>query len=184
MLGGEPTPEQDFDAVIAKMIALAARDGVEDLHADDAFSNRQAPALNRRIRGRIYELLLATHQRDVTKPHDPFTKYLDDLADGYKGGHIVAALQGAVGSAVDDFATAETIDRDTAAKLRAAATKAAVEAWRTVNRLSLGRSKDEEKDQFAVNWWLRSIPDYWEEPEVRPEFQKLLDGARAQRQQR
>jgi hypothetical protein len=49
----EPTPdretpsEQDGDAIFAKMIALAARNGVEDLHANGAFSDQQAPAPNR-----------------------------------------------------------------------------------------------------------------------------------------
>jgi len=165
----------DLDAVIAKMIALAARNGVEDLHAASAFSDQQAPALNRRIRGRIYELLLANRLRDVSRSNDPFSKYVDDLAEGHKGGHTVAALQGAVSRAVDDFAAAEAIDQDTASKLRKAATKAAAEAWRTLTRVSVNRSKDEEKDQFAVSWWLRSIPDYWEEPEVSPEFEMLLD---------
>lgn len=47
----------EFDALAAKVIALAARNGVEDLHADGAFSDKQAPALNRRIRSRIYEVL-------------------------------------------------------------------------------------------------------------------------------
>jgi hypothetical protein len=169
--------DTDFDAVIAKVIALATRNGIEDLHANGAFSDRQAPALNRRIRGRIYELLIANRLRDASRNDDPFSQYIDHLAEGHKGGHIVAALQGAISRAVDDFATADAIERDTAAKLCTAATKAAVEAWKTINRLSLHRSKDEKKDQFAVGWWLSSIPDYWEEPEVSSEFQKLLDDA-------
>ncbi len=174
-LAREQGPHIDYDAVIAKVIALAARNAVEDLHAAGAFSDQQAPALNRRIRGRIYELLLANRLRDVSRSNDPFSNYVDDLAKGHKGGHTVAALQGAVARAVDDFAAAETIDQDTTTKLRNAAIKGAIEAWRTVGRLSLGRSKDEEKDQSAVEFWIRSIPDYWEEPRVSPEFEKLLD---------
>lgn len=162
----------DFEVATAKVIALAARNGVEDLHAAGAFSDRQAPALNRRIRGRIYELLLAR-----SRDGDPLTKYADDLAQGHKGGHTIAALQGAVARAVDAFIAAEGIDPATGDKLRKAAIKGAVEAYKTVVRLSLGRSKDERRDSFAVEFWLRSIPSYWEEPEVRPEFQKLLDGS-------
>lgn len=172
--------DADMDAVIAKVIALAARNGVEDLHASGAFSDQQAPALNRRIRGRIYELLIANRLRDSSRHNDPFSQYVDSLAQGHKGGHTIAALQGAISLAVDDFATAESISADTAAKLREAATTSAVEAWRTLNRLSLGRSKDQEKDQFAVEWLLRSIPDYWEEPEVSPEFQAMLDHSKTQ----
>ena len=177
----EPTPdsgalpEREFEVILAKMIALAARNGVEDLHANGAFSDRQAPALNRRIRGRVYELLIATHRRDYGRDGDPFGQYIDDLAYGHGGGQVTAALQGAVGQAVDDFAAAETIDSTTATKLRKAAIKGAVEAYKTINSVSLGRSKNEEQDRVAVEWWLRSIPCYWEEPEVSPEFQKLLD---------
>jgi hypothetical protein len=76
---------------------------------------------------------------------------------------------------VDDFAAIEAIDPTTATKLRKAAIKGAVEAYKTVNSVSLGRSKNEERDRFAVEWWLRSVPSYWEDPEVSPEFQKLLD---------
>lgn len=181
----KPTPdteapsEPDFEIPLAKLIALVARNGVEDLHAAGAFSDQQAPALNRRIRGRVYELLVATHRRDYRWDDDPLGEYIADLAQGYRGGETVAALQGAVARAVDDFAAAEAIDATTATKLRKAAIKGAVEAYKTVTRLSLGRSKDEERDRFAVDWWLRSVPDYWEAPEVSPEFQKLLDSARS-----
>jgi len=65
--------EQDTDAVIAKMIAVAARNGVEDLHADGAFSDQQAPLLNQRIRSRIYELLVASRRSDPRRTDDPFT---------------------------------------------------------------------------------------------------------------
>jgi hypothetical protein len=177
-------PEHDFDVVLAKMVALAARNAVEDLHAGGAFSDQQAPALNWRIRGRVYELLIATHRRDYSRDDDPFGRYVDDLARGHKGGQVTAALHGAVGQAVDDFAAAEAIDPATAATLQRAAIKGAVEAYKTVNRLSLGRSKNEARDHFAVEWWLRSIPSYWEEPEVSPEFQELLDRAQAQPRER
>jgi hypothetical protein len=168
-------PEHDFDVILAKMIALAARNGVEDLHANGAFSDRQAPALNRRIRGRVCEVLVATHRRDYGRDDDPFGKYIDDLAQGHRGGQVTAALHGAVAQAVDDFAAAEAIGPITAAKLRKAAIKGAVEAYKTVNSVSLGRSKNEKRDRVAVEFWLRSIPSYWEDPEVSPEFQKLLD---------
>jgi hypothetical protein len=173
----EPQAGYDYEVILAKMLALAARNGVEDLHSGDAFSDRQAPALNRRIRGRIYELLIAMHRRDYDRDDDRFGKYIDNLARGHRGGQMTAALQGAVGQAVDDFAAVEAIDPTTAMKLRKVAIKSAVEAYKTVTRLSLGRTKDEERDHFAVEWWLRSVPKYWEEPEVSPEFQKLLDAS-------
>jgi hypothetical protein len=177
--GAAAPSEPAFEIPLAKLIALVARNGVKDLHVAGAFSDQQAPGLNRRIRGRVYELLLASHRRNYRWDDDPLGKYIADLAQGYRGGETVAALQGAVARAVDDFAAAEAIDATTATKLRKAAIKGAVEAYKTVTRLSLGRSKDEERDRFAVDWWLRSVPDYWEKPEVSPEFQKLLDSARS-----
>lgn len=161
--------------MIAKIVAIGARNGVEDLHAAGAFSDPQAPAFNRRIRNRAYETLLAVHHSHATTDADWFTKYVDQLADGHSGGRTAVALRGAIERAVDDFADAEAIDQATARKLRRAAVKGAVDAYTTLSRLSLGRSKDQEKDQRAVEFWLRSIPSYWEEPEVSPEFQTMLD---------
>jgi hypothetical protein len=172
---GQASNDTNYDAVLAKVIALSARNGVEDLHAAGAFSDQQAPSLNRRLRGRVYELLIATRRRDPSRRRDPFTAYVDNLARGYTGSHATAALQGAIARAVDGFAAAEAIEPDTARQLREAATKAALTAYKTMNRLSRGRSKDEERDRSAAEFWLMSIPDYWEEPTLRPEFQKLLD---------
>jgi hypothetical protein len=164
----------DQDATLAKMIALAARDGVEDLHADGAFSDQQAPSLNRRLRSQVYELLIATRLRDPGRRHDPFAEYAHDLARGHKGGLATAALQGAIARAVDDFAAAEAVDSDTARKLREAAVKAASVAYKTVDRLNCSKSKDEQ-DRRAVEYWLMRIPSYWEEPVVSPEFQEMLN---------
>lgn len=61
----------DFDVVIATMIALAARNGVEDLHAAGAFSDEQAQALNRRIRGRIYEFQAMLDRNEQRGPQRP-----------------------------------------------------------------------------------------------------------------
>jgi hypothetical protein len=165
--------DTDNDAVLAKVIALAARNGVEDLHAAGAFSDRQTPSLNRRLRGRAYELLIATRHRDSSRRHDPFTAYVDDLAHGCMGSHATAALQGAVARAVDEFAAAEATDPDTARQLREAAIKGALVAYKTVGRVSRVRPKDEH-DQQAVQFWLMSIPEDWEEPVLSPEFQEML----------
>src|ERR1700691_1320689 len=110
-------PQHDFEVILAQMISLAARNGVEDLHANGAFSDLQAPALNSRLRGRVYELLIATRHRNSSRRRDPFTAYADDLAPGYTGSHAAAALQGAIARAVDEFTAAETIEPDTARQL-------------------------------------------------------------------
>lgn len=164
--------EPDNEAVLAKVIALAARNGVEELHAVGAFSDQQAPSLNRRLRGRVYELLVATRHRDSARSRDLFTAYVDDLAHGHAGSHISAALQGAVARAVDEFAAAETINPDIARQLREAAIKGALVAYKTVGRVSRGKPK--ERDEQAVQFWLMSIPKYWEEPVLSPEFKAML----------
>jgi hypothetical protein len=166
-----------LDDIDAKVIALAARNGVEDLHTTDAFSDRQAPSLNRRLRGQVYELLIATRHRDSSRRRDPFTVYVDDLAHGYAGSHITAAIQGAIARAVDEFAAAEAIDPDATRQLQQAAIKGALVAYKTVGRVSRGRPKDEH-DQQAVQFWLMSSPEDWEEPVLSPEFQRLLDSNR------
>lgn len=79
--------DADTNVVIAKLIALAARNGVEDLHAKGAFSDRQAPALNRLLRGWIYEFFLATSRSEVA-----FVRFVDELAEGQRGGRSVVAL--------------------------------------------------------------------------------------------
>jgi hypothetical protein len=164
-----------MDATIAKMIAVAARNGVEGLHAAGVFSDRQAPTLNRLLRGHIYEWLLATRRERAGRLDDPFTRYLAELAGDRKRDRAASALRGAIQRAVDEFAAAEGLSEAAARKLSRAAAKAAVDAFKTSTRLALGRSKDKERDQFAVNWWLQSIPDYWEVPEVSRAFQALLD---------
>ncbi len=162
----------DQDAVFAKMIALAARNGVEDLHANGAFSNRQAPALNRRIRGRVYEVLIAIQRGDLGRDDNPFTAYLSSLAGDYDDELAHAALQGAVARAVQEFATAEAIDQDVARKLQEAAVNEALFAFEMLLRLHRG----EVEPQRQIAYWLQMVPSYWEDPEVSPEFQTVLDG--------
>lgn len=167
----EMPSEQDADAIFAKMIAVAARNGVEDLHTDGAFSDQQAPALNRRVRGRIYEVLIAVRRGDLSRDDDLFTDYLWKLAGDHQRDLARAAVQGAVAKAVDEFAGVETIDSDIARQLRQAAIKEALFAFETL--LQLHRGDPEARKDVA--YWLWLVPDYWEEPVVSPEFQTVLD---------
>jgi hypothetical protein len=166
--------EQDADAIFAKMIALAARNGVEDLHTDGAFSDQQAPALNRRVRGRIYEVLIAVRRGDLSRDDDLFTDYLWKLAGDRPGDVARAAVQGAIAKAVDEFAEVEAINSDVASQLRQAAIKEALFAFEALLKLHRG-DPEARKD---VAYWLWLVPDYWEEPAVSPEFQAVLDSAR------
>lgn len=157
--GTADAADVDQDAVFAKMIALAVRNSVEDLHANGAFSDRQAPGLNRRIRGRVYEVLIAIHRGDLGRDDDPFTIYLSSLAGDYDDEIAHAALQGAVARAVQEFATAEAIDQYVARELQEVAVNEALIAFKTLLRLHLG----EAKPQRQIAYWLQTVPSYWEE---------------------
>jgi hypothetical protein len=166
LVSEDPSP----DAIIAMVIALAARNSVEDLHTSGAFADAQAPALNRRLRGRICEVLIALRRSHDSPDCD---RFIDNIAIG-NGGRGVRAVRGAVAEAIGEFSAAEAIDAETTDKLRRAATKGATDAYRTLNSLALGRSKDADHDRFALNFWLSSIPPYWEPPEIRPEVEALV----------
>jgi hypothetical protein len=91
---------EDHATLWGKVIALAARNGVEGLHAQGAFSDEQAPALNRRLRGYAYEVLIAIRRLDASRDDDRFTAYLLDLIDDWEQDPLGAALGRAVASAV------------------------------------------------------------------------------------
>jgi hypothetical protein len=116
-MGVKLRPSNDVDAMWAKLIALGARNGTEDLHVAGAFSDRQAPALNRSLRGRIYEVLVALRRLDPDQADDPYRRYLQDLAAGSNLKPTQAAIAGAVARAVKDYAAAEGADAATAAAL-------------------------------------------------------------------
>jgi hypothetical protein len=98
---------EDHATLWAKTIALAARNGVEVLHAAGGFTDRQAPALNRRLRDHAYEVLIALRRMDPRRGDDPFSAYLIDLIDDQEEDWLRAALKGAVTNAVREFADAE-----------------------------------------------------------------------------
>lgn len=90
------------------------------------------------------------------------------MAEGHDGSLASAALRGAVARAIDDFAAAEAIDKEAARELRSKAVAGALEAYKTMDRLNRGASKDEERDRFAVEFWLRSVPSYLGGADVQP----------------
>ena len=165
-------PVQIDAVLLAKIIALTARNGVETLHAEGAFSDRQAPALNRRLRGRIYEFLIALERCDPDSDDEPFIRYLRELAGNDYIVPAFAALRALVGRAVDDFAVAEGIDKKVAAALKREAAAGAGLGFKTWLELRHGQAET----QRAIAYWGGMVPDYWEDPVVRPEFSVLLVG--------
>jgi hypothetical protein len=167
-----PEASEDFAAWAALVIGMSTRNAVEDLHAAGAFSDRQAPAFNRGIRNRAYEVLLALQALAETGYDDRLVEFLDDHAarDGQKGEAIdpLAAMRGAIGSAVRDFAQAERVPKATADELETAAVDGATDAFKAL------RSLDKPKSMDAVIYLGTSIPSYWELPEVAPERRELF----------
>jgi hypothetical protein len=153
-------------------IAMSARNAVEDLHTDGAFSDKQAPALNRRLRNRAYEVLLAVQALAETGHDDRLAEFLTNRAtlDGKTGEAIepVAALRGAIRTAVRDFAEVEHLATAMAEALEAAAVNGVTEAFKALQSLDKLASAQE------VSYLARLIPPYWELPEVAPELREMF----------
>ncbi|MGD0454006.1 MAG: hypothetical protein ABSB69_10450 [Solirubrobacteraceae bacterium] len=170
LTGVQLRPSNDLDAMWAKLIALGARNGTEDLHVAGVFSDRQAPALNRRLRARVYEVLIALRRLDPDQADDPYRRYLQHLAAGSGLEPTQAAIAVAVERAVKDYAAAEGVDAPTAAAL----TEAGIDG--ALNHLEAVWQLDDTNMQRALAFFVSAIPIYWEHPQVSPEFQALLEG--------
>jgi hypothetical protein len=165
----ERVASEDHATLWAKTIALAARNGVEDLHAAGAFSDGQAPALNRWLRGHVYEVLMALRRMDARRVDDPFTAYLVDLIDDEEEDWLRAALKGAVSNAVREFADPEAIDAETAARLEQAAVDGALEV------VELCYSLDQPDARRRLAFLISSIPGYWEPPQLSRSFSVMFE---------
>lgn len=167
-----PEASEDFAAWAALVIGISTRNAVEDLHAAGAFSDRQAPAFNRGIRNRAYEVLLALQALAETGYDDRLVEFLDDHAarDGQTGETIMplTAMRGAIKAAVRDFAKTERVPTAKADELETAALEGATEAFKAL------RSLDKRTSMDAVIYLGTSIPPYWELPEVAPERRELF----------
>jgi hypothetical protein len=135
-------------------IAMSARNWVEDLHAAGSFSDAQAPGLNRRLRNRAYEVLLALEHFDHG-PTDPLAGFLVRRAelDGQTGLEIepIAALRGAIREAVRDFARVEQMPASTAQKLEEAADLQTI---------------TEQTSAMQISYLIGMVPRYWELPTI------------------
>lgn len=141
---------------------------VKDLHAAGAFTDQQAPALKRRLRGHAYEVLIALRRMD-SRRDDDFSAYLIDLIDDWEEDPLCAALGSAIADAVREFADADGIDAETAARLERAALDGALGVVDLYYRLD----QPEARRELAL--LIISIPSYWEQPQVSPSFRTMLE---------
>lgn len=170
--GRGPESGDEFSVLGAMTIAVAARNAVEDLHADGAFSDEQAPALNRQLRNRAYEVLLAAQLLAETGYDDQLVGFLADRAalDGSVGEITapIAAMRGAIREAVRDFASSEYLAKPAAQALETAAVEGATDAFKAL------RSLDSRESAKEISYLARRIPVYWELPKITPERQELF----------
>jgi hypothetical protein len=160
---------EDHATLWAKTIALGARNGVEYLHAAGAFTDEQALALKCRLRSDAYEVLTALRRMDSRRADDPFSAYLIELTGDCRGDPLCAALRSAITNAVREFADAERIDAETAARLEHAAIDGAFEVVELYYRL------DQPDGRRQLAFLINSIPSYWEQPPVSPAFGAMLE---------
>lgn len=170
--GRGPESGDEFSVLAAMTIGMAARNAVENLHAGGSFSDKQAPSLNRRLRNRAYEVLLAVQLLAETGHDDRLAEFVADRAalDGQTGEAIdpIKALRGAIKAAVRDFADAERLSKATANDLEAAAVEGATEAFKALH------SVHKLKSAQQVSYLASLIPSYWELPEVAPELRQMF----------
>jgi hypothetical protein len=158
------------DRMWAKVLALGVRNGVEDLHADGAFDDSQAPAFNRLVRGRIYEslaVLRAAGAPDVDAD-SPVMDWVIEHFDPEPDDGLTAAVPNAVEDAVETFAHEHDLSEDIMEQLVDDALAGAAETVDLFLRLG------DEDAQRHLTFLLLSLPDEWEEPEMRPEVAALL----------
>lgn len=167
-LGRGPTTAQEFAVLAAMTIAMSARYWVEDLHVAGSFSDAQAPSLNRRLRNRAYEALLALEHFDRS-PTNPLAGFLARRAE--LDGHIehaiepVAALRGAIRKAVRDFAQVEQLSASEAEPLEEAAVAGATDAYRYLQTIN------EQTSAMQISYLASMIAGYWELPAIDPQLE-------------
>jgi hypothetical protein len=154
-VGRGPTTAQEFAVLAAMAIAMSARNWVEDLHAAGSFSDAQAPGLNRRLRNRAYEVLLALEHFD-RGPTERLAGFIRSRAelDGQTDHEIepVAALRGAIRKAVRDFARAERLSASKAEKLEEAAVAGATDAYRDLQTIG------EQTSAMQISYIIGMVP--------------------------
>ncbi|MDX6670917.1 MAG: hypothetical protein QOI91_1280 [Solirubrobacteraceae bacterium] len=157
----------DPEALWAMMLALGARNGVEDLHASGAFEDEDAPLLNGALRRHLYGALVAlTYSTNTRHPHRRwFEDFLLDVAGAAPEGdgpeQALPPLRGACVLAVQEFAEAIRLGHTA----RVALARSAVNGMEDHYRVMAGTS-GVGADPSALGFVIAAIPGYWERPEL------------------
>lgn len=148
----------------ATIVAVLVRNGVEDLHADGAFDDSQAPTFNRLVRRELYQAgVAASLEGEREQDALDYLLGLTELAHPDAGDDMeLMCLTGAVAYAVESFASAEDVDQPTWDALTEAAQLAVLDED---ERASLTATP------FGTALLMSCIAD-WEPPELGAEFRE------------
>lgn len=156
------------DRMWAELLALGVRNGVEDLHASGAFTDDQAPAFNRLVRDRVYEALAVLRAAGDAEPDDPMMDWVVEHFDPEADDGLSAAAPNACEDAIEAFAAEHGLGDDATAELVEAGLAGLYETIDYFLRLG------DEDALRALTFMLLSLPDYWEEPQLRPEVAAMV----------
>jgi hypothetical protein len=167
------TLDQEFDLdlsqqrYMAKMLALGVRNGLEDLHCDGAFSDSEAPRLNRAVRNRIFEVLAAVaigySQDEEGKAATAFDWLFTSYPTSEDGDIYFGIAPFAVERAIEEFAKETTTPTAMPDRMTEVGRKALIETADMFRRFGRDGEADEEAS-FGVRWMDMSLPSYWKEP--------------------
>lgn len=149
---------------MAKLFALAVRNGVEDLHSTGAFSDAQAPTFNRLVRNRFFEALLVLEAARDADPESPLMKWAAERFDTEAPDGLSAVLPDACVDAISEFGETFELDGDVVDELIEDALESLGDA--------IDRFKRQEVETFSL--LLASIPLYWEEPQASTDLLERL----------
>lgn len=152
------------------LVALGARNGVEDLHAARLIEDGQMPLFNRTVRRWLYEGFVAV--RVVGEEHanrDWFEHYLNELVSDEQD-LMRATCIGATLAAVEEFTTAVGLDEPDADALVSAAAAGVDEYVDLIEG-------DDADSSARLAMAALMIPAEWEPPELSAEFREQLGSA-------
>jgi hypothetical protein len=156
----------DLPAQHAVIAAVTVRNGVEDLHADGAFDDDQAPTFNRLVRQEFFQAFSSVTTSDDPRHVDYLVGLAEDASDLVEDDDFrMLCLTGAAARAVASFGEIEQIGPSALSALTDAAQQSV---------LGLDDEFATLANPLAVQFLLSYIAD-WEPPEFSSEYRRLLD---------
>jgi hypothetical protein len=165
---------------LAAYLATGARKGVEDLHAAGAFTDSEAPALNRAMRSALYEAWLVAGEsvNERRSDTDLFQERCWELMHEFDESDVADCtiehvLSAACHRTAREFVQAKGTSDDEAYDFATAAMGEMRSYYRLGDRVVVGEASDDDVRLFDLAVGL--IADYWEPAELSAEFAQLLD---------